>query len=183
MRKAMVGLALLLCLPLIGSGQSINYYPAGGGGSVTTVATNSTTVATSGTAAEVLHTLTLPANALAAVGDYVDVNATFVAAANGNGKVYSVKLTNAGGTALANLSSTSSGISVYQTVHCTRTGDTTMLCAGAVTHTAVTAYTTATNALTGVTFTNPIVFVLTGATATQAGDLSATSSKLVLTTN
>jgi hypothetical protein len=30
MKKAMVGLALLLCLPLVGSGQSINYYPAGG---------------------------------------------------------------------------------------------------------------------------------------------------------
>jgi hypothetical protein len=30
MRKVLVGLALLLCLPLVGSGQSINYYPAGG---------------------------------------------------------------------------------------------------------------------------------------------------------
>jgi hypothetical protein len=29
MRKVLVGLALLLCLPLIGSAQSINYYPAG----------------------------------------------------------------------------------------------------------------------------------------------------------
>jgi hypothetical protein len=30
MRKVLVGLALLLCLPAIGDSQSINYYPAGG---------------------------------------------------------------------------------------------------------------------------------------------------------
>ena len=182
--RRLLCLIVLLALPGLAGAQSsdyIRYFPAQASGSVTTIQTNSTAVPTSGTLIEVLHTLTLPANSLANVGDFIDINSTLVVAANGNTKIANIRLTDTGGTVLSNISTTSSGISISEIVRCTRTGASTMLCIGAVTSTAVIAWTTATVAVTGQDFTAPIVFVVVGTTATSAGDLTATASKLTLT--
>jgi hypothetical protein len=178
MRKVLTA-ALLILLP-VAAGAQIQYYPTGGG-SVTTIQTNSTAVTTAGTSSEVLHTLTLPGGSLQKIGDIAEVNMTAVHAANGNTKNTQIKLTSCAGASLIALSSASSGISLFQGVRCTRTGDSTMLCVGSTTNTAVTAFTTAGAALTGLSFSGDIVFVACVTTATQAGDVTVTSSKLTVT--
>jgi hypothetical protein len=182
--RRLLCLIVLLALPGLAGAQSsdyLRYYPAGGGGDVSTVQTNSTAVPTSGTLIQALHTLSLPAQSLGSAGDFVDLNATFVVAANGNSKTAAIRLTGTGGTVLITIGTTSSGISIAETVRCTRTGETTMLCFGAYNTTAVTGWTTSATAVTGQDFTAPIVFVLAGTSPNQAGDITATSSKLTLT--
>jgi hypothetical protein len=66
MRKVLVVLALLLCLPMFGSGQSINYYPAGGLSELTS----------SGTALTSTVPIKLPDGATGSVALQSDTKAT-----------------------------------------------------------------------------------------------------------
>jgi hypothetical protein len=107
MRKVLVGLALLLCLPLVGSGQSINYYPAGGGGGteVALVAHDTTGWTTSTTSEELKYTITIPANTFPTNYKGLRVRVGWEHAANTNSAVLRLRINGIGGTAFGSRTS------------------------------------------------------------------------------
>jgi hypothetical protein len=129
-------------------------------------------VATSGTAEEVLHTYTLPAGSLAAIGDKVELLGTCTHAANANAKSWRLEWGGISGTAVTAISSTSSGIKTSATASCTRTSATTATCIPVTGSNAAAGAVAALVQLTSQDFTASIVLVLTATTAVAAGDLS-----------
>lgn len=184
MRRAIGLVVLALCLLLPAAGWSqINYYPASGSGAVTAVDSEVTAVATSGTALEALHTVTMPANSLARVGDFVVIETVWQTAANGNSKTFRHYNASIAGTTLASAATTANNNAISLRTVCRRNGATTAFCSTWFTWIGGTTPTAAGNgiALTGQDFTAPINFVAAGVTGTAAGDITAISTTLLVT--
>lgn len=174
MRRWLVALSLLLLLPMLGSAQSVNYYPVSSGVTVLfKAAPNTTTV---GTSEELLYSIVLPANTLSAVGDMVRVVAHVTTAANTNSKTLRLRLTNCAGTTFQNSNVTTTSAALL-------TSDAPLIRTGATTAQAFAGWTCAgTNcsngvhqALTGLTFTSPITLAVCGITPTAGGEMTLTA--------
>lgn len=135
---------------------------------------NTTSTATTGTVEEVLATCTLPANALSANGKGVRISATATTAANGNTKVYRIRFGGIAGGQLVAPTITTSGAGVAAIAYVIRTGSGAQYGWGsATTGTDGAAGNASMNdVVLGVTDTGTIDIVVTGTTATAAGDLT-----------
>ena len=160
-----LALALLLVLPGVAQAQ-IEFKPASSG-LYTNVADSTTATATSGTAEEVLYTLTIPAGTFSREGSEVSLAFSYATAANGNAKTARIRMTSIGGTGISAVTSSTSAIGHFHWLRCVRVSSSAMGCwvdanGGTPSWTMV----------TGLTFTNAIVMVACGTTATAAGDIT-----------
>jgi hypothetical protein len=182
MRFKVLVVALLCLLPSVVGAQSINYYPAGGGGAVTAADVERTTVATSGTALEALQTVTLPANSLANVGDFVTIEGVYIGPANGNAKIGRLYHASIAGTNLVSFTTSGSAPTIKARVTCVRTGASTAMCENVWTWSGGANYTVSPMvSLTGLDFGAAMNFVSAGISSVQAGDISAVSTTLSVT--
>jgi hypothetical protein len=170
MRKVLVVLALLLCLPMFGSAQSINYYP---GRPDLVLYSSESDRSTSGTSEELLYTMTIP---FPDVGYTVDFLVRGVHAANTNNALFTLRAGQNAGNPLANttlgstVSATSAGV-MLNVQSCTRVSSSELLCwrgeyyAPAVTGAGLVL-------VTGLNFASPVTVSVSATTATSAGDVT-----------
>lgn len=175
MRKVLLAALLALLPGMVGAQSSgVNRYPSSGG-ALTVVAVNRTTVATAGTNQESLHSLTVPANSLKAIGDWCEISTVFLAAANNNSKTAQHYWGTTAGTSIATFATTFNNARFDLRTRCTRVSATVAYCTawaqgGSYTSPgSVGSYA----APSSVDFSSSLTFTVAATTALGAGDLSA----------
>ena len=152
------------------AGQIVNQaQTATPGTPVTVLHVNTTSQATTGTSEEVLATYTLPAGTLSANGKAIRVTASCKHAANSNNASCSLRFGGIGGTVIASRASTSSGGQYMLSATLYRTGAATQESIGvaSVENSMQVTVATPTQTLSGA-----VDIVVTGTTATAAGDIT-----------
>jgi hypothetical protein len=132
---------------------------------------NTTSQATTGTVEEVLATYTLPANTLSANGKGVRITAWGTTAANGNAKTTRIRFGGIGGTIVATVAGSSSGSAVVLSCVIARTGAATQTSVS-LTQLMASSTNSVTVAAPTQTLSGTVDIVVTGTTATSAGDLT-----------
>lgn len=132
-----------------------------------TTRSDTTSAATAGTSEEILATYTVPAGTLSENGMWISMEASGITAANTNSKVLNLRFGGIGGTIVATATTTTSAASWYLKARVLRTGATAQATQGWGVVGTVTTVTTTTAAQT---LANAITFVVTGTTASAAGD-------------
>jgi hypothetical protein len=154
---------LVLALPGISLAQQLHYTPAPG-----LLCVGAGATATTGTAEEVLATCTVPANILNATAVTLRVTASGLTAANANTKIVRIRWGGIGGNACAAQSTSGSGVGWRMMAEITRLAtSTTEWCEGIAS-----AGTAISNTISAPTLDAAATqtIVITGTTATQAGD-------------
>lgn len=131
---------------------------------------NTTQATTTGTVEEVLATCSLTAGTLGVDGQAIHVVAWGTYAANANGKLIRIRFGGIGGTSIAGSSITNNNVPWRVDAYVVRTGAATQIAHGA-TFASTTAQIEVDSAPTQ-TLANAIDLVITGTTATQAGDVT-----------
>ena len=153
------------------AGQIVNQaQTATPGTPVTVLHVSTTSQATTGTSEEVLATYTLPANTLSANGKAIKITAWGGTATNGNSKSASVRFGGISGTIVASWSSALSNGEWIISTTIVRTGAATQLSVAMGSY-GSTAMSTRGTAPTQ-TLSNAVDIVVTGTTATSAGDVT-----------
>jgi hypothetical protein len=127
-------------------------------------------VATSGTIHEALYTISVPANTLEEVGDALVITAHFSTAANTNTKYGRVTYGNVNGPIIAATVNSASAAAGSVQVMVFRTGASTAVALQPTYYASGNAQLGTQTVLTGLDFSTGMVFVVTGLTASSAGD-------------
>lgn len=133
---------------------------------------NTTAQATTGTSEEILVTYTLPANALAVDGQMLRIRAFGTSAANTNSKSARIRFGGIGGPAVSVVSTTTASAHWTAEAVVIRTGAATQVSNGVSWYANFTSFTTV--AAPTATLSGAVDIVVTGTTATSAGDLTFT---------
>lgn len=177
MKRFLVVLALVLLLPVVGDGQSINNYPAAGAaGMVASDVVGSLSTTTSGTSEEVLRTWTIPANSFPTANVGFFIRATWKTAANANSKTPRIRVGGIGGKVCVGGAVATSNDRILHECVCMVDASNNFTCAGQQARLAAGGAYNMIDTTSGTyTFSSAIDIVATGTTGTQAGDVTLTS--------
>lgn len=171
-----VGALIVLLCAAAGVVGQVNYYPAGGSTSGTSVLVKASPgTTTTGTSEELLYSLAVPANTLAADGDMIRVIARATTAANANSKILRMEAENCSGASYQNTNATTSSAAVLTSdAILIRTSSTTAVTFGGWTCAAANCSGGLHAQMTGLDWTAAQVVAICGLTGTSAGEITLT---------